>query len=459
MKEIRQQPEQSATLKRTIGLIDTTAIVVGGVIGMGIFVLIAPMAALAGETLWLVITIALVLSMAGALPLIQLASALPRAGGGYFFVSRMFSPYPAMLTSNWGILGGVFSSIMVTKGLSSYVIEQIGIDFSPDAAGALVLVLLYVIYRFGLRLAMQIQVVLVIQLLVALGIYASVGTFNYGIAMSFDMPRGSGDFFMAVVLAYSLSMGTQVLAEIGEEVHNARRTIPLSLCIGGSIILLVYVLVSGVFLRAIPYDYDRYQSMQAPLAESASLFLGSPALIFLNVAAISAGLTSLNAAAGSLPREFFAQARDGILPAWFGRIHAPTGTPMNAVTAYFLLSIVLMLSPLSIAFCGYMVAVGIMMLSIPVSMAALRLHKKYPDRYRTAYVRFPLPLLRICTILSVVCSAGFILLIALETPLVLLLYGIWTLIISGIYAYRKQILRQQGIDISQIAKNIPGADE
>ena len=450
---------ESATLRRSIGLTGTVAIVVGGVIGIGIFVLVAPMAAQAGEALWLAIFIAIGLSMVCALPLIQLASALPRAGGGYVFVSRMFSPWPGVLTSFYGVTGGAFSSALVTKGLAAYLVEQTGWALPVNIVGAIILVLLYLVYRFGVRLAAQLQVFMVAQLLLALGIYAVCGAAHSGVALSFTLPQGIGPFFMAVALAYNLSLGTQVLAEVGEEVHNARRTIPLALFIGGAIILVFYIVVAGVFLRTVPYDPEAYIAMQAPLTESAAVFLGPGALLFLNIAAISAGLTSLNAAATSLPRELFAQARDGVLPFWFAKIHAPTGSPMNAVTAFFLVSIGLTLSPISVSFCGYMVAVGIMLLAIPVSLAALRLRSHYPERYQGAYVRFPGPVLWICAILAVLCSLGFIVLIAIEAPVVLVLYIISTLLISGGYCYARAYRARQGIDLVARAKEIPGSDE
>ncbi len=448
-----------AALKRTIGLAGTTAIVVGGVIGMGIFILVAPMGALAGEALWLAISIAISLALVSALPLIQLASALPRAGGGYVFVSRMFSPLPGTITSFYGVLGGAFSSALVTKGLAAYLVEQTGHAVPVNLVGAIILVLLYLVYRFGVRLAAQLQVLMVAQLLLALAIYAVCGAAHSGVALSFTFPQGVGPFFMAVILAYNLSLGTQVLAEVGEEVHHARRTIPLALFIGGGIILVFYIIVSGVFLRAVPYDYDAYKTMPAPLAQSAVEFLGPGAMFFLNVGAVSAGLTSLNAAATCLPRELFAQARDGVLPEWFARIHAPTGSPMNAVTAYFLASIVLTLSPISIAFCGYMVAVGIMLLSIPVSLAALRLRSHYPERYASAFVRFPGSVLWVCAVLSVLCSAAFIVIIALEAPLVLALYASYTALVAAGYLCVRAIRAKQGVDLVARAREIPGSDE
>ncbi|HDP34565.1 MAG TPA: APC family permease [Candidatus Hydrogenedentes bacterium] len=445
-----------ALLRRSIGLTGTVAIVVGGVIGMGIFVLVAPMAALAGEMLWLAITVAVVLSMACALPLIQLASALPRAGGGYFFVSRMFTPYLGALTSHCGVLGGAFSSALVTKGLASYLVEQSGFDVSPNAVGVVILALLYCVYRFGLRLATQVQALLVAQLLLALGIYVFRGATRSGVALSFTLPQGAGPFFMAVLLAYTLSMGAQALAEIGEEVRDARRTIPLALLISGGIILAVYVAVTGVFLRAVPYDYDAYQVMRAPLATSAANFLGPHSLLFLNIAAVSAGLTSLNAAASSLPRELFAQARDGLLSPWLATIHAPTGTPMNAVTVYCFLAGLLTITPISIAFCGYMVAVGIMMLSIPISLAALRLRSRYPERFQSAFVHFPNTALWVCVILATLCSAGFITLVAFEAPLVLLIYMMWAILVSAGYLHARKRLEARGIDLAAIAREIPG---
>ncbi len=125
---------------------------------------------------------------------------------------------------------------------------------------------------------------------------------------------------------------------------------------------------------------------------------------------------------------------------------------MNAVTAYCLLAIALTLLPVSVAFCGYMVAVGISMLSILGAMAALRLPGRYPAEYQCAFVRFPAWLLRACVLITIICSTGFVFLVALEAPSALLLYLGWTALITVWYIAVRRRLRLRGIDLAASAR-------
>ena len=96
-------------LQRTIGLAGASALVVGGVIGAGIFVMVRDIGALAGPAIWLSFVVAIAVSMIGVIPLIQLAGALPTAGAGYMFASRMLTPYLGVMVSAWVLLGGACS--------------------------------------------------------------------------------------------------------------------------------------------------------------------------------------------------------------------------------------------------------------------------------------------------------------------------------------------------------------
>lgn len=104
-------------LQRSIGLVGATAIVVGSVIGMGAFVLLPIVCAQAGSAAWLAILLAVVVSLIGVLPVVQLASAMPVAGGGFAFGTRLLSPLMGIVMSWWGALGGAAALALVSYGL------------------------------------------------------------------------------------------------------------------------------------------------------------------------------------------------------------------------------------------------------------------------------------------------------------------------------------------------------
>lgn len=451
-------------LDRPIGLMGGVAIVVGGVIGMGIFALIAGLAAEAGPSIWLAFAVALFISLIGVAPLIQIASALPRAGGGYLFTSRLLNPVLGMVASYWGILGGACSTTFVSLGLAGYIAQYLPWDIPIRLLAVVLIVLFYILYRFGLKLATSLQILLVAQLLVALIVYAAAGTASVGFKFSLEMPQGVGGFAFAVILAYSACMGFQVISEMGEEMVNARRNIPLSLLIGGAVILLLYILIGVTFINAVPYDYEGIKAMTAPLSETGAQFLTPFFLFFLSLAALSAGLTSFNAAATAIPREFFSQARDGMVPAVLGKIDSRTRSPLNAVGAYLLTVIILLLIgglfDWGIDFYGVLTAVGILLFTILLCISSLKLSVKFPERYRSAYFRIPRPMLWILTLLAVVSSLGFIVIVVVEEePVVGAIYLGWTVLIVLYYYFRVNRLKKQGVDWEGVIAHLPGFDE
>lgn len=450
---------EDVRLDRPIGLAGGIALVVGGVIGMGIYALIAAVGAQAGSALWLAFTVAIVVSAIGVAPLIQIASALPRAGGGYLYTSRLMSPLLGTLTSSWAILGGASSTAMVALGMAGYIVPYLPFALPVQVAAVLLPLLFFGLYFFGLRLAASLQMVMAVQLIVALGIYGVAGAGANDLNFSLTLPQGAGGLIMAVILCYSVCMGFQVIAEMGEEMKNARRNIPLSLLIGGSLVLVIYILVGTVFVSSVPYDFKAIKAMTAPLMDTGRMFLPEFWVAFLSVGALSAGLTSFNAGAIALPRELFSQARDGVMPAFLGRIDARTRTPLNAVTAYFAFTIFLVLMGRSIDFYGVMTAVGILMMTAMIAIAGVRLPKKFPERYGSAYFRISPLWLKVIAVISVISSLGFVFLVLMELPVVGAIYVGWTTVVLAYFRLRINWLKSQGGDWQARFKRIPGHDE
>lgn len=247
---------QELRLGRSIGLAGGIALVVGGVIGMGIYALIAAVAAQAGSALWIAFTLAMIVSAVGVAPLIQIASALPRAGGGYLYASRLIDPLTGTQTSSWAILGGASSTAMVALGMAGYAAPYLPFAVPVRVLAVLLPLVFFALYLFGLRLAASLQMILAAQLILALGIYGVAGAAGRDLTLSFDLPRGAGGLIMATILCYSVCMGFQVVAEMGEEMRNARRNIPLALLFGGGIVLVVYILVGTVFISSVAYDFE-----------------------------------------------------------------------------------------------------------------------------------------------------------------------------------------------------------
>ena len=428
-----QPTENTAHLSQSITLIGAISLVVGGVIGAGIYVLVGTIAAKSGNALWLAFVIAMLTSLIGVLPLIQLAAALPRAGGGYTYASRMLGPFVGMVVSYWVLLGGCASTALVALTLSKSLAPVLPFVLDDHIFGLIIFLIFFGIYQFGVSLAMSLQVIMAGQLIVALLIYVVAGLLHTTPVVGWTPPLGVGPFIEAVVLCYTTCMGFQVVAELGEEIQNARRNIPLALFIGGAIVAAIYIGIGFVFISTLGHDPEGYKALAVPLTDSSRLFLPSWSIWFIALGAVTAGLTSLNAGAIALPRELFAQARDGMVPHWFGNVSPRTHTPQHAVNAFSLLVAILLLSWQDSDFYSLVAGIGILIMSAVLCVASLRLPKRYPQRYAEAYLRLPVWVLWICTIFTVFVSIGLVVLLVLQRPSVIVVYLLWSALVVVYY--------------------------
>lgn len=459
MQDRHLPPTAAPALERAIGLHGAVALVVGAVIGAGIYSLIGPIAAMAGGATWLAFVLAMTISLIGVIPVIQIAGTLPRAGGGYLFTSRLLFPMAGTIMSAWVLIAGTCSTAVATLALVTYLPLPEHSLITPHSIGLALVLTFYLILLSGLRMAVGVQVIMVAQMLLALFFYCAAGIFRADFQLSLTPRAGATGFLMAVVLCYNSCFGFQVLAEMGEEIKNARRTIPLALLFGGLTVTVIYVVVGTVLVGTLPYSPEAYKDVAKPLGASAALFLPAPVVAFVGFGAVTAGLTSLNAAAMSLPREVFAQARDGMLPERLARVGGQTHTPIAAVTVFFALMIAVILTFRDLEFYGYTAAVGLQAMTSVLCIASLRLRARYPDRYEKAFIRFPRWALVACTVVTVLASVGFIALIVSERPSVAAIYGVLTVLAAAYHAARVRYLRSRGFPWDELVRQIPGSDE
>ena len=402
-------------------------------------------------------------SIVGVVPLIQISSALPRAGAGYLYASRLLGPLWGFIVSWWVILGAACATTFVSMGMAGYLAPYLPFHVPAGILSLIIPACFMVLYIFGLRLATRLQIFMTAGLVLALLMYGFKGAAVNGLVFTISLPQGAGGLIMACIISYSACFGFQVIAEMGEEIKNARKTIPLSLLIGGALILVIYVLVGTVFAGLIPYDVEVIKAMKAPLMGTGKLFLPAPAVILLSLGALAAGLTSINAGAIALPRELFSQARDGLLPSVIGRLSPSTRTPLNAVVAFFglvfLLLILDIIFDVGIDFFSVMTAIGILLMTAMIAIASLLLKRKFPEYYQQAYFTIPQPLLVVLVIVAVISSLGFVFLVLTELPSAGLIYLIFTALVVVYYFFRVAGIRKQGIDWKERMSVMPGFDE
>jgi APA family basic amino acid/polyamine antiporter len=451
-------------LKRSVSLIGATALVVGAVIGMGIYALVASVAANVGTTIWLPFILAMFIMMFGVFPMVQIGAALPRAGAGYVYTSRLLKPVVGTMVSWLAIFAVNCSLVFVSMGMAGYVAPYLPFDIPVSVLSIIIPVIFLMLYLFSFRLATLLQVILTAILLLALLIYGVGGAASTELKITTHLPYGVGGLIMGCILCYTAWFGLNALMEIGEEVKNAKRNIPLALILGSLIILAIYIVVGTVFASSVVgKDSEAIKAMQAPLIDSGRVFLHPWLLVLLAFGGVAAALTSFNAAAIAIPREIFAQARDGIMPQVLAKISPKTDAPNNAVIAtfgiVFAMLIIGNILGLSIDFFAVLTAQGVLLLFIFVGAAALYLPKKLPEYYNNAYFKMPIPVLWIIAILTFITCGGIFSLMLMEMAVAGVIIAAVVVAAAIFHVVRVSMLKKQGVDWDARMAALPGYDE
>ena len=415
----------SHQLTKQIGLLTGVAFVVGSVIGMGAFVLIPLICAKAYGAAWLSITIALVVCLLNVFPIIQLSAAYPVAGGGFEYGNTFFNRTTGVLFSTWALVGGAASVALVAYGLVESFQTVFHLPISNHLLSLIIMLLFWGVFLTGVKTIAAMQVVLVIQTLLALLLYA-IPTLVHNIdGVVFSLPTKEGSFFMSIIFAFNISLGFQIIMELGEEMEHPKRNIPLSLFIGGSIVWLIYMLVTVAYIAVVGIENI---TTKPEMVSTANAILPIWALYFIRLGIITAGLTCFIGSGMGIPREIFALARAKIIPEKYAEV-SKNGTPKYAVNIFFTIVCLLFLfgellqqtgiidyffGKDVIEFYSYITIFGIMMLSIGISLAALKLRKKMPDAYEQAYIKFNPLSLKVFVFIAVVASLFLIFLVSIR---------------------------------------------
>lgn len=341
-------------LERRIGLRTATAIVVGEVIAVGIFLTPAGMTkSLGSPALVLAVWLAMgALTLCGALCYGELAARFPEAGGGYIYLREAYGA-PAAFLYGWMALlvmdPGITAAL--AAGLASYAAYSFGLSSSGAKAVAVLAILLLAVVnirgvRFGAWLIRWLTVV-------KLGLLLFVVLWGFGLGLGswsnfvpFAARRAGSTPLVpalagALVSAFFSFAGWWDVSKLAGEVRDPGRTLPRALASGVIVVTLVYVLVSFAFIYLVPTEQVGSGETFAAQAGEA-LFGGAGGQVFSGVV-IVAVLGSLAGVIMSAPRVYFAMARDGLFFGYVAELHTRFGTPARAIMVQAALASVLVL--------------------------------------------------------------------------------------------------------------------
>ena len=372
-------------LPRVIGFYASTAIVVGTIIGSGIFLVPHNVALQVGSVraLFLVWVVGGILSLAGALSLAELGAAMPEAGGVYVYLRQAYGKLFAFLYG-WALLLVISSGSIATLAAAFGIYSS---SFLPltllqqKLAGATVIAIFTVVNVFGVRKGAAAQLVFTGAKLSGLAIIMGFAFFSrhvtpvaaVGVLPAPHTTVASwGVALIGVLWAYE---GWHMLSFNAGEVKNPSRVLPRSYLLGTSLVIAVYLLANLAYLRVLPLpalaEYPRVA------AKAMEVLAGPAGASFVSALILCSIVGALNGNVLGGPRVYFAMARDGVFFPSVGRVHPRFQTPALAIWIQGVWSIVLVASGTFEQLYTYVISTGWIFYSAAV-LAVVILRRRLP---------------------------------------------------------------------------------
>lgn len=319
---------QQAQLKQGVGLLGVVTLGAGVAIGVSIFTVLQPAAQVAGSGLLVALVLSVVPMVLFALAYAYLASVAPVSGASYEWPRRYLHPLVGFAIAWTRILANVGVQVILAQVFAQYLnmILAAPVKFTMACLITLVFGLNYI----GIALAARVQIILMLALLVVLATFV-IGGAPYVSLERIGSPLGSGaaSIGACVVLMITLFLGIESAVEIGEEVKNGRRVIPLGITLAVLLTAVVYAAVAITALGLI--GPQRLAGSSVPLLDAARTPFGGWAVPIIVTAALVSIMKSMISNALVFTRSLFAMARKDALPAALARIHPRFGTPHVAI--------------------------------------------------------------------------------------------------------------------------------
>lgn len=339
-------------LKKELNLFDVYAISTGAMFSSGFFLLPGLAAAQTGPSVFLAYLVAGFLILPAMFSVAELSTAMPRAGGAYYFIDRSLGPLFGTMGGIGSWLALIFKSAFALIGMGAYIAIFIDLPIVPVA---IVLTVVFGITNIiGAKQSSWIQNVLVATLVSILFFYVFQGIFAVISLDFFNVMRseftpffqfGTQGFFATIGLVFVSYAGLTKVASVSEEVKNPDRNIPLGMLLSLGTATFIYVV--GVFIMVMLVDSNELQSDLTPVATAGEVFMnwlpGQTGLILVVIAAIAAFASTANAGIMSAARYPLAMARDELIPSVFSKL-GRFDTPAISTIATVVLMILLILS-------------------------------------------------------------------------------------------------------------------
>jgi amino acid transporter/mannitol/fructose-specific phosphotransferase system IIA component (Ntr-type) len=315
-------------LRRELGILDVFCIATGTMVSSGIFVLPGLAHARAGPSIVVSYLFAGVLAVIGMLNAAELATAMPKAGGDYFFITRSLGPAVGSISGllNWFALS--LKSAFALIGMAAFV--RLFLDIDMRITGVVLCGFFVMVNLWGTRHAGRLQVILVTALIVLMIIYIVRGIPHVKM-VNLDpfVPYGFHKTLAAAGFIFVAYGGLIKISSLAEEVREPSRTIPYGILLSLVSVTLLYTLM--VFVTTGVLSSSDLDASLTPITEGASSFMGIWGVRAIGLAAIFAFVSTANAGVMAASRYLFALSRDELLPHHLSRLGRKSDVPYVSI--------------------------------------------------------------------------------------------------------------------------------
>ncbi|THE65867.1 amino acid permease [Salinadaptatus halalkaliphilus] len=373
-------------LAKDLGLVSALAVGIGTMIGAGIFVLPGIAAQQAGPAVVLSFIIGGMIAMINAFSVSELGTAMPKAGGAYYYINRALGPLFGSISGMGDWIGLAFASAFYAIGFGGYLADLLDgtvvtlpllgelallptvvigpLVLSDIQIGAVIAGIAFVgVNYIGAKETGGIQTAIVTILLGLLTIFAIVGFFSFDWStVAVDggyTPEGTGAILPGAALVFVSYLGYAKIATIGEELKNPGRNLPIAIIGSVGIVMVIYTILVGLLMGLIPHEEFFLETVEnAPMTYAAEIVfdyqlpvagfeipLLSAGVTSITIAALLATASSANASILASARINFAMGRDKIVTPALNEIHPRFATPYRsiAVTGFMILAFIVAL--------------------------------------------------------------------------------------------------------------------
>jgi len=441
---------EEVKLERQISIPHGVLLVIGFVIGAAAFILIGPLAGQTGPGLWISYLIAAIPAVFVALLCAQLGTAFPVTGATYMCVGRTVSPVLGLVMA-WVLLLGVFifNIPMMAYGFAQYLSVMIPVPIVLTSV--LILVFFIGLNILGIKWMMWFQSIFTAIAIAALLVFGFGGLSHMNPEYQTPLfPLGFSAVAIAAIPAFIMYSGLNGITELGGEMRNPRRDLPLILFISLFILVVIYVAITYALTGLMPWQV--LGETEGAVTVAAGKFLPAWGVYFIGIGALLAAATTINAVLAVISRDVLRLSRDLVLPSFFGKVNKRFRTPARAILLLGIISIAGVFIAETIVRYATVAALACLFMSLVIAIAIFLLPRRMNERYKASAFKLKggwLPFISI----GGACMFGIFILLGCVSDPRSAFYFLLLIATGFIYYYaRRWYLRNKGIVIEDRLK-------